>query len=447
MPHVTNVLLIEDDHTFAKILDVFLTKRGFRVDIRHDVKTGAAALRESTYDLLLLDYRLPDGIGLDLIPDSGNTPGFIPTIVITSFNDVRTAVKSMRSGVFEYIIKPVNPDELLMIIEQALRRKELPVIEVPESSTAFIKGSSALAQQLYEHVALVAPTSMAVMIMGESGTGKEHIARSIHDLSKRADQPFVAIDCGVLSKELAASELFGHVKGAFTGAVRDKKGLLEQADGGTVFLDEIGNLGYDVQVKLLRMLQEKTIQPVGGNQTIKVDIRLITATNENLIQAIGGGTFREDIYHRINEFKIQLPSLRERFEDLEQFVRHFIALANSELGREVESVDPEVLEVFRSYDWPGNLRELKNVIRRMVLLTSGKTASTAALPAEMLSSGKNRKPTDPDSPDLKANRETRERELITQALEKTRYNKSKAAKLLNIDRKTLYAKMERYGID
>lgn len=441
-----NILLIEDDHTFSKILEVFLTKKGFRVDVRHDVKTGAVALRENTYDLLLLDYRLPDGIGLDLLPDSGTVPGSLPTIVITSFNDVRTAVRSMRSGVFEYIIKPVNPDELMMIIEQALRKKETPVIASTEVAAApFIKGTSAVARQLYEHVALVAPTGMSVMIMGESGTGKEHIARSIHDLSTRADQPFVAIDCGVLSKELAASELFGHIKGAFTGAMRDKKGLLEQANGGTVFLDEIGNLGYDVQVKLLRMLQEKTIQPVGGNQTVKVDIRLITATNENLIQAIGEGTFREDIYHRINEFKIQLPSLRERFEDLEQFVRHFIELANDELGRNVSDIDPEVLAVFRSYDWPGNLRELKNVIKRMVLLTPGTLASTAALPEEMMVPDRVRKSV--DTADLKMNQETRERELITQALVKTRYNKSKAAKLLNIDRKTLYAKMDRYGID
>lgn len=441
-----HVLLIEDDHTFSKILEVFLTKKGFRVDVRHDVRTGAIALRENQYDLLLLDYRLPDGIGLDLLPDSGTVPGSLPTIVITSFNDVRTAVHSMRSGVFEYIIKPVNPDELLMIIEQALRKKEEPVIPSAEViPTQFIKGTSAIAKQLYDHVALVAPTGMSVMIMGESGTGKEHIARSIHDLSARADQPFIAIDCGVLSKELAASELFGHVKGAFTGALRDKKGLFEQANGGTVFLDEIGNLGYDVQVKLLRMLQEKTIQPVGGNQTIKVDIRLITATNENLIQAIADGTFREDIYHRINEFKIQLPSLRERFEDLEQFVRHFIELANEELGRTVSDVEPEVLAVFRSYDWPGNLRELKNVIKRMVLLTPGTLASTAALPEEMMAAGRVRKTV--DTPDLKMNQETRERELITQALVKTRYNKSKAARLLNIDRKTLYAKMERYGID
>jgi two-component system, NtrC family, response regulator HydG len=442
---VTKILLIEDDHTFAKILEVFLSKRGYSVDVRHDFRSGGLALAENTYDLLLLDYdyRLPDGIGLDLIEDAGSVT--IPIIVITSFNDVRTAVKSMRSGVFEYIIKPVNPEELLLIIEQALRRKETPEPQAAEIGGGFIKGSSAVSKQLYEHVALVAPTGMSVMIVGESGTGKEHIARSIHDLSKRASGPFIAIDCGVLSKELAASELFGHVKGAFTGALRDKKGIFEQASGGTVFLDEIGNLGYDVQIKLLRMLQEKTIQQVGGNQLVKVDIRLITATNENLAQAIGDGAFREDIYHRINEFKIEMPPLRERFEDLEQFVGHFISLANAELGRNVQEVEPDVLAAFRSYDWPGNLRELRNVIQRMVLLTPGRTASVAALPSEMTMSAVRIKKT--DTSDLKVHQEDRERDLITQALQKTRYNKSKAAKLLNIDRKTLYAKMERYGID
>lgn len=439
---MTKILLIEDDHTFSRILEVFLTKRGFSVDVRHDFRSGGLALAENTYDLLLLDYRLPDGIGLDLIEDTGSVQ--IPIIVITSFNDVRTAVKSMRSGVFEYIIKPVNPEELLLIIEQALRKKD-PELPVAEVSGNFIKGSSALSKQLYEHVALVAPTGMSVMIVGESGTGKEHIARSIHDLSKRASGPFVAIDCGVLSKELAASELFGHVKGAFTGALRDKKGIFEQASGGTVFLDEIGNLGYDVQIKLLRMLQEKTIQQVGGNQQVKVDIRLITATNENLTQAIGDGAFREDIYHRINEFKIEMPPLRERFEDLEQFVDHFISLANTELGRNVQEVEPEVLAAFRAYDWPGNLRELRNVIQRMVLLTPGRTAAVSALPSEMTMSAVRIKKA--ETSDLKAHQEDRERDLITQALQKTRYNKSKAAKLLNIDRKTLYAKMERYGID
>lgn len=441
---MVKVLLIEDDRTFAKILQTFLIRKGFEVDVCYDLKSGEEALEAKKHQLLLLDYRLPDGIGLDLITTDGEVRPSIPTIVITSFNDVRTAVKSMQSGVFEYIIKPVNPEELILVIRQALK-EPIPENKAVNLPASFIQGTSESSNQLYEHVALVAPTDMSVMIMGESGTGKEHIARSIHDLSKRADKPFVAIDCGVLSRELAASELFGHMKGAFTGALQDKKGLLEAANGGTVFLDEIGNLGYDVQVKLLRMLQERTIQPVGSNKYVNVDIRLITATNEDLPGAIANGTFREDIYHRINEFKIVTPPLRERGADLELFVRHFIRLANTELNRHVESVSPGVLTTFKSYDWPGNLRELKNVIKRMVLLTPGAIADQTALPAEMITSVA-RPAVRTQTEDLKANQEQTEKELITQALQKTRFNKSKAALLLNIDRKTLYAKMERYGI-
>lgn len=445
---MVKILLIEDDKTFAKILQSFLIRKGFEVDACHDLKSGAEMLQKGAYQLLLLDYRLPDGIGLDLITVNGEIVPPMPTIVITSFNDVRTAVKLMQSGIFEYIIKPVNPEELILVIDQALSEGGKPDAgkkrphHLPEQ---FIQGISSGSTRLYEHVALVAPTDMSVMIVGESGTGKEHIARSIHDLSKRSEKPFVAIDCGVLSRELAASELFGHVKGAFTGATLDKKGLLESADGGTVFLDEIGNLGYDVQVKLLRMLQERTIQPVGSNKTIHVNIRLITATNEDLMNAIARGTFREDIYHRINEFKIQTPPLRDRAEDLDLFVKHFIGLANTELDRNVKSVTPEVMTIFHAYDWPGNLRELKNVIKRMVLLTAGTTAEASSLPAEMSLASRPLKLV-PSSEDLKLNQEQTEKELITQALEKTRYNKSKAALLLNIDRKTLYSKMERYGI-
>jgi two-component system response regulator HydG len=309
----------------------------------------------------------------------------------------------------------------------------------------FIEGQSKGAHKLTEHIQLVAPTDMSVLIMGESGTGKEYVARSIHTLSKRKDEPFVAIDCGTLSKDLAASELFGHLKGAFTGALNDKKGVFETANGGTVFLDEIGNLGYDVQVKLLRMLQERTIQPVGSNKLINVDIRLVSATNENLISSISKGGFREDIYHRINEFKIQVPSLREREKDLELFVAHFIQLANKELGKAVENVTVEVMEIFKNYDWPGNLRELKNVIKRMVLLSKTTIAGKDVLPDEMIDTiyGQPKKQT----LDLKAIQEAGEKETISKVLQQTKYNKTKAAKLLNIDRKTLYYKMELYGIE
>lgn len=441
---VVNVLLIEDDLTFSKIMDTFLTRKGFKIELRHDIKSGIEALSAKQYDLLLLDYSLPDGSGSEIISRQGIDFSPLPTIVITSFNDVRTAVKLMKSGIHEYITKPVNPEELLMVIEQALNKK-IPESQPNIQPTDLIQGTSAVSEKLYQHIALVAPTEMSVMIIGESGTGKEHIARLIHTLSKRADQPFVAIDCGVLSKELAGSELFGHVKGAFTGALQNKIGLLESAEGGTVFLDEIGNLGYDVQVKLLRMLQERTIQPIGSNKTIKVDVRLITATNENLQEVISQGNFREDIYHRINEFKIQVPPLRERNADLALFVNHFIKTSNTELDRKIERVSDEVMDIFHRYDWPGNLRELKNVIKRMVLLSGGKVAGKEFLPEEMLFSLTQQNPA--RSSDLKVFQENNEKEMITQALIQTKNNKSKAARLLNIDRKTLYYKMERYGIE
>src|SRR5690606_11958432 len=256
-------------------------------------------------------------------------------------------------------------------------------------------------------------------------------------------QPFVAVDCGVLSKDLAGSELFGHVKGAFTGELTDKKGLMEEANGGTLFLDEYGNLRYDVQVKLIRVIQERIIQPLGSSKTIPVDIRLITATNENLMQKVEEGDFREDIYHRINGFKIQMPPLRERGTDLDLFIAHFIQMANSELNREVQQVSPEALATLKRYDWPGNLRELKNVINRMVLLSTSTLIGPELIPDDMLFALRQQE----QETDLKQTQESTEREMIIQVLEQTRYNKSKAARLLNIDRKTLYNKMEKYEID
>lgn len=440
----TKILLIEDDPTFAKIVTTFLSKKGYQVSSASSLQAGERLLHSGKFDLLLLDYRLPDGIGLELIAKMGTHFPVLPIVIITSFDDVRTAVKSIQSGAFEYIIKPINPDELLLVIESALDKKapSQKKEQKPKITQSFIKGESAIAKKLYEYVDLVAPTEMSVMIIGESGTGKEHIARSIHNQSKRAEGPFVAVDCGVLSKELAASELFGHAKGAFTGALQDKIGVMEKANGGTLFLDEIGNLGYDVQVKLLRTLQERTIEPVGSGKTIPINIRLISATNENLLQEIGSGNFREDIYHRINEFKIQMPALRERGVDLELFIQYFVEQSNQELDRSVKRLSPEIIQVFKKYDWPGNLRELRNVIKRSVLLSKNDEIGIELLPEEMISRAETSNPND-----LKLVQETNERELILNALVQTRYNKTKAAQLLNIDRKTLYSKMEKYELE
>ncbi len=442
-PPMLKVLLVEDDLTFSRMLSNFLRRQGFTTDPRSTVKDGFAMLEQDSYDLLLLDYRLPDGNGLEVLQEARRRGLDLPAIVMTSFNDVRTAVAAMRFGAFDYITKPVNPDELLMVIQQALKRTKKPAEKQAE---AFVRGKSKEAGRLYEHIALVAPTDMSVIIQGESGTGKEHVARAIHDQSKRAGKPFIALDCGALSGDLASSELFGHVKGSFTGALTDKTGQFEAADGGTIFLDEVGNLNYSVQMKLLRAVQERLIQPVGSVRSIPVDVRIIAATNDDLLNSVSEGSFREDLYHRLNEFKILIPALRNRGNDLMLFAEHFIASANRELDRKVESLSPEVTEIFLSYDWPGNLRELKNVIKRMVLLTTGEIAGLEALPEEMmLSLGKPR--VTPPGTDIKAINEANERALIASTLAKVKYNKTLAAKLLNIDRKTLYSKIEKYNIE
>lgn len=443
---MARILILEDDTTFAQLLEGFLTKNGHNITLVTHIKQSLKAIESQDFDLLLIDYRLPDGVGLDVLSHIRELGLAIPLIIMTSFNDVRTAVKSMQMGAFDYITKPVNPDELLMVIKNSLTKKDAAAAEIQVAESDLIRGKSAIADRLYEHIALVAPTDMSVIIQGESGTGKEFAARTLHQESKRADKPFVAIDCGALSKDLAASELFGHIKGAFTGALNDKKGQFEAADGGTLFLDEVGNLSYEVQIKLLRALQERVIQPLGSTKQIPVNVRIITATNDDLAGSMQHGEFREDLYHRLNEFKIQLPPLRDRGSDIELFINHFIQLSNRDLGRNVKNISAEAKSLLLNYDWPGNLRELSNVIKRMVLLTPGETAQITALPDEMTIAVQQQ--TSAGNPsDLKALNEQNEKALIAETLIKVKHNKSKAAKILNIDRKTLYAKMERYGIE
>jgi two-component system response regulator HydG len=442
---MAKILLVEDDITFSQLLQQFLDKNGHMVEAVHTVKNSLKLLAAQKFDLLLLDYRLPDGVALDVLDKAIDSGEKIPAIIMTSFNDVRTAVKAMQAGAFDYITKPVNPDELMMVIGDALNQHKDEPESIQHADENFLKGNSQSADKLHEYIALVAPTDMSVVIQGETGTGKEYAARAIHRLSKRADKTFTAVDCGALSRDLAASELFGHVKGAFTGAIADKKGVFEISDGGTLFLDEVGNLSYEIQVKLLRALQERTIQPLGSTAQIPVNVRIIAATNDDLLNSINNGDFRQDLYHRINEFKIQLTPLRDRFDDLELFIKHFITLSNQELNRNVQSISPEAKKILQQYDWPGNLRELTNVIKRMVLLTTATVAGVDALPDEMLLTITHI--TSPPEFDLKQTNEANEKEMIQKTLQKVKFNKSKAAQLLNIDRKTLYSKIERYGLD
>lgn len=442
---MTKALLVEDDIAFAQLIQGFLKKHNYEIEVCASIKEAIHELKANSFQLILLDFNLPDGNGFDFIEKVKQLQIRVPVIMMTSFHDVRTAVKALQMGVKDYITKPVNHEELLAVMKQTLQEDSSQETVSENTEREFVKGISEAAQELQRHIELVAPTNMSVIIEGESGTGKENVARSIHNLSNRKNKPFVAIDCGALSEELAASELFGHVKGAFTGALNDKKGEFERANGGTLFLDEIGNLSYVVQVKLLRALQEREIQPVGGNKLVKVDVRLICATNEDLRAGVKNNTFREDLFHRLNEFSIHMPPLRERKTDLELFVNHFIKEANAELNKEVKSLSGEVLQIFKKYDWHGNLRELKNIVKRGVLIAHGEFITKEDIPVEMLqlNSGIEKRTEN----DLKAMNEMNEKELIVKTLREVKYNKSKAAMLLNIDRKTLYLKIAKYGIE
>lgn len=447
---MASILVIEDDITFSGMLEGFLVKNGFLATVRYRGNQGLKLFKTQPFDLVLLDYRLPDGNGIEFLREIKKQSKNTPVVIMTSFNDVRTAVQAIQSGATDYILKPVNPDELLMIIGRALRSTTQG--QSSEAVDHFMEGVTDASRKLYEHVHLVAPTNLSVIILGESGTGKEHVARMIHRLSSRADSPFVALDCGSVPKDIAASELFGHTKGAFTGATANNIGKFEAANNGTIFLDEVGNLPYEVQIQLLRSIQEKTISRVGSSQEIKINVRIITATNDDLTASVKMGTFREDLFHRLNEFSIKVPALRERGDDLIQFATLFRTEANMELNQNTTDFSPAVMEAFKKYAWPGNLRELRNVVRRAVLFSSGATVDINSIPVEM---------TMPDNPiagksagdfppsqsyDLKLQQENQERALIARTLLEVGYNKSRAARMLNIDRKTLYAKMEKYDI-
>ena len=439
------ILIVEDDLTFATILKTWLGKKGFQVDTVSNNVRARKQLDARAYDLILSDLRLPDQDGIFLLQWMREHNHLMPLIIMTSYADIQSAVQAIKQGASDYVSKPIQPDILLKKIEEALKAPQsgTTAASKPKAQTTlknpndYLEGKSEAARQLYSYVGLVAPTPMAVLINGASGTGKEYIAHRIHQLSKRADQPFIAIDCGSIPKDLAASEFFGHVKGSFTGALTDKKGAFVEANGGTLFLDEIGNLSYEVQVQLLRAIQEKRIRPVGSTKEIEVDVRLISATNENLPQAIEKGNFREDLYHRINEFTLRMPSLKERQQDIMLFANFFLAHANRELGRELVGFDAEATALLQEYTWPGNLRQLKNVVKRATLLAQGGFITAADLDIQPSAADVTRPLFDKQD----------EKNRIIDALKRTGNNKSRAAVLLGIDRKTLYNKLKIYGLE
>ena len=432
-----SILIVEDDITFSLMLTTWLGKKGFVVRSSSSVSDAKRRLGEEAFDLVISDLRLPDSDGIDLLKWLKSTHPSLPLIMMTSYAEIQTAVQAMKLGAADYIAKPLNPDELLGKIKELVRVEEKAPARapVPSAPDLYIEGQSQAARQLYEHVRLVAPTDMSVLVTGASGTGKEYIARRIHEQSNRSKAPFVAVDCGAIPKELAASEFFGHVKGSFTGAIENKTGAFVAAQGGTIFLDEIGNLTYEVQVQLLRALQERKVKPIGSNQEIAINVRLISATNENLRQAIEKGDFREDLYHRINEFTIRIPDLKERKEDLLLFANHFLDLANSELQKDIIGFDNDTMQLFQSYSWPGNLRQMKNVIKY-----AGRYITRKELPEELTENL-------PSHTNIQLKNVEHERDLIRKALQECGNNKTRAAQLLGIDRKTLYNKLKIYQLD
>ena len=448
---MSKVLVVEDDVAFGTMLKTFLEKRNYKVALVYSASEAFRKISSEKYDLVLTDVRLPDNDGLEILKNVKSENPATQVIVMTSYAEISMAVNAMKEGAFDYVSKPFRPESILQTIENALHTNEVaPIVEKPKPAKKsngpltenkdLVKGVSEPSRRLGDYVELVAPTNMSVLITGESGTGKEQIAKSIHLQSKRHAAPFIAVDCGAIPKEIASSEFFGHLKGSFTGAINDKTGHFAAANGGTLFLDEIGNLTYELQVQLLRALQERRIKPVGSNNEIEVDIRVVTATNEDLSEAVKEGEFREDLYHRLNEFSIKVPALRERKEDLMLFANQFLDEANADLEKNIVGFADEAIHAFKNYNWPGNLRELKNMVKRAVLLTKDDLIPLKVLPHEIATSSRT------NENDYGLFKNKNEEQLILDALEKTGGNKSKAARMLSIDRKTLYNKLKQYGI-
>lgn len=499
---MNKILIIDDDVDMCLLLERFFIRNGFEVKITHSGKRGLEELERNPPDVILCDFRLGDTDGKELLIKIKQINPAVQVIIITGYSEIKMAVEVMKHGAYDYVTKPLFPEEILIAIKSAIAlsnnenlsdtsltdnlqmSKDAAGSRRQHKNSAYIFGNSKEFKDILRQMDLVAPTNYSVIITGETGSGKEAIAQEIHARSKRSKAPFVAIDCGALSKELSASELFGHEKGAFTGALNQKTGCLELANGGTIFLDEIANLPYDVQVSLLRVVQERKLRRVGGNKDIDLDIRIIVASNEQLWDAANTGMFREDLYHRFNEFSIHVPPLRERIDDILTFGHFFLDKSNLELDKQVKGFSAEVEYIFKHYKWPGNLRELKNVVKRSALLANGEIIDVKALPFELVNHSKlafdahtvedsknnsdasrssfsgdndtdnipNPNSTDVQDESNKFRKHTfktvsidAEYEMILDALKRVNFNKSKAANLLNVDRKTLYNKMKQYN--
>lgn len=429
------ILIVEDDRVYARTIANWLVKNGINARYVLSVAAAKVFLEGHEVDLVLSDFRLNDSNGVELLEWMKAQGYRMPFLIMTGYGDIPGAVEAVKKGAADYLPKPVQTEKVLGIIRGLLDRRNRKKV----AEQAFYVGKSPLAVKLQNIVRVVAPAdSLSVLILGASGTGKEYVARQIHELSGRADAPFIAVDCGALPKELAASELFGHVKGAFTGATENKTGMFAVANHGTLFLDEVGNLSMEVQVLLLRALQEKRYRPVGGKEEVKADIRLVAATNEDLERAITEGRFREDLFHRLNEFPLYVPLLAECPEDIIPLAEFMLDIANRELGKDVKGFDRETQKRLKAYPWPRNIRELKGAVKRAALLAKDDwiTSEDVDLPNKSK-----------QAEVYALNDERTERTTILKALEATGNDRKAAAKLLGISRSTLYLKLKKYRLD
>jgi DNA-binding NtrC family response regulator len=454
----SRLLLVDDEPEIGWILSRALREMGFEVATAETAQAALAAFESQAPELVLLDLRLPDGDGLDVLRRMRELDEHVPVIMLTGHGTIESAVRAMKGGAFDYLIKPVHLEEVRVVIEKGLETRRL-MAEVHTLRAAMreraspddLVGGSPAMEELRQFIARVAPYDVSILIRGESGTGKELVAHAIHGQSKRRRGPFIPLDCAALPETLVESELFGHERGAFTGATQRRLGRFELAHTGTLFLDEIGNLPLSTQMKLLRVLEDRAITRLGGRGQIPIDVRIVAATHVSFEDALREGRFREDLYHRLNEFTIQVPPLRERSEDIPVLVEHFLARLGAELDKPVPGATPEAVAALRAYAWPGNVRELRNALKRAAVLAEG-TILLADLPAEV----RGRAPAPGAGGPARVGTalkdvvrqvvETTERDLILRTLERTRWNRSQAARLLGINHKTLYNKLREYGL-
>jgi len=445
-----SILLIDDDDSLRRVMEFSLTESGYRVQTAASGEEGLRLFEKDSFDAVITDITMPGMNGMEVLAKVRHQDARLPVVIITAYGTIESAVEAMKQGAFDYITKPFNRDELRLTLERALtmRRLEEENVELRAEVRGrycfdSIVGSSEKIRETLDMAGRVAASDATVLITGESGTGKELLAKGVHYNSLRADGPFVAVNCAAIPENLIESELFGHVKGSFTGAVKDKEGKFELADGGTLFLDEIGDLRIDLQAKILRVLQERYVDRVGGAAPIPVDVRVIAATNKDIERSVKEGSFREDLYYRLSVIPLHMPPLRERKDDIALLVEHFIKKFNP--SRNV-GVTREALDALTAYGWPGNVRELENAIERASVLKRGDTITPAELPDKLRKEKTSVENIILNLPDEGISLEDLEKNLIIRALERHKGNQTRAAEYLDITRPTLIYRMEKYGI-